>query len=256
MERDREELDASPPRRLPSVVVAVGIAFLLWVGLIGVCAEPVEEDEYTVRRHRLVDEHLAPYIDDAAVLAAMRQVPRHRFVPQSLWPHAYEDRPLPIGEEQTISQPFIVALMTELLELTPESEVLEIGTGSGYQAAVLAEVAGAVYSIEILPGIADLGASNLKATGYDRVNLRVGDGYLGWPEAAPFDGIIVTCAPARVPRPLQEQLAEGGRLVIPVGGRGAQELVVQEKRDGKLVERDVIPVRFVPMTGIAEEGAQ
>ena len=146
--------------------------------------------------------------------------------------------------------------MTQLLELTPEKRILEIGTGSGYQAAVLAELAGEVYSIEILPKIAAQGAANLKAAGYGgRVNLRVGDGYRGWPEAAPFDGIIVTCSPDHVPQPLQDQLAEGGRLVIPVGPRRRQELVVVEKTDGELVQRDVIPVRFVPMTGIAEEAA-
>jgi protein-L-isoaspartate(D-aspartate) O-methyltransferase len=184
----------------------------------------------------------------------MRKVPRHLFVPEAVRSHAYENRPLPLFEGQTISQPLIVAMMTELLEIGPESKVLEVGTGSGYQAAVLAELAGEVYSIEILPDLAAFGAANLEATGYDRVHLRVGDGYLGWPEAAPFDGILVTCAPTSVPQPLQDQLAEGGRLVIPVGDRGDQELVVQEKIGGKLVGRSVIPVRFVPMTGIAEEG--
>jgi protein-L-isoaspartate(D-aspartate) O-methyltransferase len=145
-------------------------------------------------------------------------------------------------------------MMTELLEIGPDSKVLEIGTGSGYQAAVLAELGADVYSIEIIPDLAAFGAANLAATGYESVHLRVGDGYLGWPEAAPFDGIIVTCAPTSVPQPLQEQLAEGGRLVIPVGDRGEQELVVQEKKDGKVVGRSVLPVRFVPMTGMAEEG--
>jgi protein-L-isoaspartate(D-aspartate) O-methyltransferase len=225
------------------------------------CAQDPDPDDYllidadfALERKRLVENHLAPYLDDVLVLMAMEKVPRHRFVPRSLWEHAYENRPLPIGEDQTISQPYIVALMTELLELTPEKRILEIGTGSGYQAAVLAELVDEVYSIEILPKIAALGAANLKAAGYEeRVHLRVGDGYLGWPEAAPFEGIIVTCSPDHVPDPLQEQLAEGGRLVIPVGPRGRQDLVLVEKSGGELVRRDVIPVRFVPMTGLAEE---
>jgi len=238
-------------RRTAPLALASGVAVLLALGRLGVCAEPVGEEEQAARRARLVDEELAPRIESEQVLAAMRKVPRHLFVPAEVRARAYENRPLPLLEGQTISQPLIVAMMTELLALGPESRVLEIGTGSGYQAAVLAEVAGEVYSIEILADVAAFGASNLEATGYDGVHLRVGDGYLGWPEAAPFDGIIVTCAPTAVPGPLQEQLAEGGRLVIPVGGRGHQELVVQEKRAGRLVERSVIPVRFVPMTGIA-----
>jgi protein-L-isoaspartate(D-aspartate) O-methyltransferase len=232
--------------RAASFAFAFGAALLFVPGAVG-------QDGYAARRARLVDEELALHVQSENVLAAMRKVPRHRFVPEALRSHAYANSPLLLFDEQTISQPLIVAMMTELLELTPESKVLEIGTGSGYQAAVLAELAGEVFSIEILPSLAAFGAENLKATGYDRVHLRVGDGYLGWPEAAPFDGIIVTCAPAKVPQPLQDQLAEGGRLVIPVGDRGHQELVVQEKREGKLVGWNVIPVRFVPMTGIAEE---
>jgi protein-L-isoaspartate(D-aspartate) O-methyltransferase len=241
-------------RRSPSFAIAFGVMVLAALGIVGVCAEPAGEDAWAVRRARLVDEELAPRIESEGVLAAMLKVPRHLFVPESVRSHAYENHPLPLFAGQTISQPLIVAMMTELLEPGPESKVLEIGTGSGYQAAVLAELAGEVYSIEILPDLAAFGAANLEATGYGRVHLRVGDGYLGWPEAAPFDGIIVTCAPASVPQPLQDQLAEGGRLVIPLGDRGDQELVVQEKIGGKLVGRSVIPVRFVPMTGIAEEG--
>jgi protein-L-isoaspartate(D-aspartate) O-methyltransferase len=184
----------------------------------------------------------------------MRDVPRHRFVPRKLWHRAYENRPLPIGHDQTISQPYIVALMTELLALSPQSRVLEVGTGSGYQAAILAEVAHEVYSIEILEEVARQGAENLRALGYRDVHLRIGDGYLGWPEAAPFDAIIVTCAPDHVPKPLQEQLAEGGRLVIPVGGERVQELILVTKEKGRLVPTRVIPVRFVPMTGPGTEG--
>jgi protein-L-isoaspartate(D-aspartate) O-methyltransferase len=211
--------------------------------------EAISEEEFTRRRLALVEKHIAPHIQDPVVLEAMRVAPRHLFVPEHLREHAYEDHPLPIGEGQTISQPFIVALMTELLAVGPESRVLEIGTGSGYQAAVLAEVAGEVYSIEIVEPLARRAARDLEAAGYSRIHLRIGDGYLGWPEAAPFDGIIVTCAPDHVPRPLEEQLVEGGRLVIPVGPQWNQELVIVEKQGGKLVRRDVIPVRFVPMTG-------
>jgi len=212
-------------------------------------AEAAMEAEYERQRIHLVDRELAGEIRDARVLTALRKVPRHRFVPEALRAHAYENRPLPIGEDQTISQPFVVALMTELLELDAGSRVLEIGTGSGYQAAVLAELAGDVYTIEIVEPLAIRAAATLKALGYDRIHVRTGDGYRGWPEAAPFDAILVTCAPDHVPGPLQEQLAEGGRLVIPVGSRGDQELVVVEKEGGRLIRRDVIRVRFVPMTG-------
>jgi protein-L-isoaspartate(D-aspartate) O-methyltransferase len=211
--------------------------------------EAAMEAEYGRRRVELVDRELAGEIRDARVLAAMRKVPRHLFVPEEVREHAYENRPLPIGEDQTISQPFVVALMTQLLELAPDSRVLEVGTGSGYQAAILAELAGEVYTIEIVEPLARRADATLRRLGYDKVRVRTGDGYRGWPEAAPFQGIIVTCAPDHVPQPLQEQLAEGGRLVIPVGARGDQELVVIGKEDGKLVRRDVIPVRFVPMTG-------
>jgi protein-L-isoaspartate(D-aspartate) O-methyltransferase len=220
-----------------------------------VTSSGTEETEYTRRRLALVNEELAPLIQDARVLDAMRKVPRHLFVPLEVREHAYENTPLPIGEDQTISQPFVVALMTRLLELKPESKVLEIGTGSGYQAAVLAELTRNVYSIEIVEPLAKRAAETLERLGYERVHLRTGDGYLGWPEAAPFDRIIVTCAPEDVPGPLRDQLAEGGRLVIPVGPSGNQELVVEVKEQGKLVRREVIPVRFVPMTGPGVEGA-
>jgi protein-L-isoaspartate(D-aspartate) O-methyltransferase len=210
---------------------------------------------YARRRLALVNEELAPEIRDARVLDAMRKVPRHLFVPEGAREHAYENRPLPIGEDQTISQPYIVALMTQLLELRPDSKVLEVGTGSGYQAAVLAELGADVYTIEIVEPLAKRAAAALAAVGYERVHTRIGDGYGGWPEAAPFDGILVTCAPERIPQPLRDQLAEGGRLVIPVGPTNAQELVVVVKEEGRLVQRAVIPVRFVPMTGPGVEGA-
>lgn len=203
-------------------------------------------------RERMVDTQIeARGIRDPRVLAAMRTVPRHRFVPPALQDQAYADTPLPIGSSQTISQPFIVAYMTEALQLPPAAAVLEIGTGSGYQAAVLAEVAREVYSIEIVPELAERSAQVLAELGYDNIHLRTGDGYGGWPDAAPFDGIMVTAAPDHVPPALVEQLAVGGRLVIPVG-RYAQDMrIVTRTADGSVTET-TIPVRFVPMTGEAE----
>ena len=185
-----------------------------------------------------------------AVRRAIATVPRERFVPAHLAAHAYENRPLPIGEGQTISQPFIVALMTELLEPKPEHVALEVGTGSGYQAAVLAECVAKVYSIEIVAPLAVRARAALDATGYRNVETRIGDGYAGWPEVAPFDGIIVTAAPDHVPPRLIEQLKPNGRLIIPVGPqRGAQELLVIEAgRDGRAATRRTIAVRFVPLT--------
>ena len=203
-------------------------------------------------REGMVDTQIeARGIRDPRVLEAMRTVPRHRFVPPALQDQAYADTPLPIGSSQTISQPFIVAYMTEALQLPPAATVLEIGTGSGYQAAVLAEVAREVYSIEIVPELAERSAQVLAELGYDNVHLRAGDGYSGWPEAAPFDGIMVTAAPDHVPPALVEQLAVGARLVIPVG-RFAQDMrIVTRTADGSVSET-TIPVRFVPMTGEAE----
>ncbi len=202
-------------------------------------------------RDRMVTTQLeARGIDDARVLAAMRAVPRHEFVPSDMSARAYDDTPLPIGHEQTISQPYIVALMTELAAIRPGAKVLEVGTGSGYQAAVLAELAKDVYSIEIVEPLARRAAETLRRLGYGRVHLRTGDGYRGWPDAAPFDAVIVTAAPGKVPAPLLEQLAPGGRLVIPVGTREQMLEVHRRTRTGVEVERTV-PVRFVPMTGEA-----
>jgi protein-L-isoaspartate(D-aspartate) O-methyltransferase len=187
-------------------------------------------------------------VKDERVLAAMETVPRHEFVPAEQRPHAYEDRPLPIGEKQTISQPYIVALMTELLEIEEGDKVLEIGTGSGYQAAILAELTPHVYTIEIIESLAERAEETLRRLGYDAVRVKTGDGYLGWPEHAPFDGIIVTCAPEEVPEALAEQLGEGGRMVIPVGPQWThQTLYVLRKSGGRLRQKEVIPVRFVPM---------
>jgi len=211
--------------------------------------------KYDAIRNKMVDETIQDRgVKDARVLAAMRKVHRHRLVPPDLQPRAYEDNPLPIGFEQTISQPYIVAVMTEAAQLTPGEKVLEIGTGSGYQAAVLAELGGIeVYSIEIVEPLAVRTHQLLARMGYDKLHLRIGDGYKGWPEAAPFDAIIVTAAPDKVPQPLIDQLAVGGRLVIPVGEPGDQDLkVITRGKDGTTSE-SLFPVRFVPMTGEAQK---
>lgn len=205
------------------------------------------------RRLKMVDSQIRGRgISDARVLRAMETVPRHEFVPGGSVNQAYDDHPLFIGHGQTISQPYIVALMTEVLELAPHDRVLEIGTGSGYQAAVLAELVDEVYSIEIVEELGRSAAERLKRLGYDNVTVRIGDGYKGWPEKAPFDAVIVTAAPDEIPEPLLDQLAVGGSLVIPVGV-GSQDLV-RVTRTEKGFEREVITaVRFVPMTGKAEE---
>jgi protein-L-isoaspartate(D-aspartate) O-methyltransferase len=187
-------------------------------------------------------------IKDALTLAALREVPRHEFVPEASAGEAYGDFPLAIGQGQTISQPYIVAFMTEALGLRGGESVLEIGTGSGYQAAVLARIAGKVHTIEIVPELAGQARARLARLGYRNVEVRAGDGYLGWPEAAPFDAIIVTAAAPRIPEPLKQQLAEGGRLVVPVGDE-EQELIVVTRHGSAFDERRVLPVRFVPMTG-------
>jgi protein-L-isoaspartate(D-aspartate) O-methyltransferase len=213
-----------------------------------------EEARQARRREAMVKTQMeARDITDPQVLAAMRKVPRDRFVPQDMREAAYQDSPLSIGLDQTISQPYIVALMTELLALAPGGRVLEIGTGSGYQSAVLAELSSEVYSIEILPELARAAAEKLKEAGYVNVVVREGDGYRGWPEHAPFDGIIVTAAPERIPQPLLDQLAPGGRMVIPVGGFFQELKVFTKDKDGRVTEKGIIPVRFVPMTGEIEK---
>ena len=200
-------------------------------------------------RARMVAEQIeARGVRDARTLQAMRDVPRHLFVPEAQRPSAYEDHPLPIGHGQTISQPYIVAFMTEALGLQGGETVLEVGTGSGYQAAVLARIAARVHSIEIVEPLAAEARQRLAKLGYQNVEVRAGDGYLGWPEAAPFDGIMVTAAAPRVPEPLKEQLKDGGRLVIPVGDE-LQELMVVTRHGSAFEERRILPVRFVPMTG-------
>lgn len=188
---------------------------------------------------------------DAKVLRALRQVPRHQFVPSSVRAHAYENRPLPIGHGQTISQPFIVAIMTELLEVEPQHQVFELGTGSGYQAAILGELASSVYTMEIIPELGQRAKDTLRQLDYANVHVRVGDGYYGWPEQAPFDRIIVTAAGDHIPPPLIQQLRPGGRLVMPVGSPFlTQQLTIVDKtEDDAIRTREVLPVRFVPITG-------
>lgn len=228
-------------------MIAIGMMF----GAAGCHAE--SDAVFAQRREAMVREQIeAGGVKDAKVLTAMRKVPRHEFVPAAWRSRAYQNGPLPIGENQTISQPYIVAFMTEQLALKPGERVLEIGTGSGYQAAILAELVKDVYTIEIVEPLGKRAAETLKRLGYTGVHVRIGDGYQGWPEAAPFQAIIVTCAPNAVPKPLADQLAEGGRMVIPVGESGdLQQLVVLRKESGKLVTKRTLPVRFVPMTGEA-----
>lgn len=204
-------------------------------------------------REQMVQLQLAGRdITDARVLAAMRKVPRHLFVAPHLRQQAYADYPLPIDHEQTISQPYIVAFMTQALQLDGSERVLEIGTGSGYQAAVLAELCREVYSIEIIPELSKQAAAVLAEIGVENVHLKVGDGYRGWPEEAPFDGIMVTAAPSHIPQPLVDQLAAGGRMILPVGELD-QDLVLIERSKQGITRNKVLPVRFVPMTGDAQK---
>jgi protein-L-isoaspartate(D-aspartate) O-methyltransferase len=215
-------------------------------------------DEFAAARARMVEEQIeARGIAAPRVLEAMRKVPRQEFVPESQRSRAYDDGPLPIGEGQTISQPYIVALMTELAAPGPGAKVLEVGTGSGYQAAVLAACGAEVWSIEIVDPLARRAERDLARLGFDRVHVRSGDGYRGWPEAAPFDAILVTAAAPRVPEALLAQLRVGGRLVIPVGETGAlQSLEVHEREEAGFTVRHVTPVRFVPMTGEIRDGEE
>jgi protein-L-isoaspartate(D-aspartate) O-methyltransferase len=229
----RPETPAAPPPATPSPVPTL----------------PADEEKFAKMRSDMVDRTIrARGVVDPEVLRAMATVPRHRFVPDHYLGQAYADHPLPIGYGQTISQPYIVALMTELLALGPQERVLEIGTGSGYQAAVLAELVQEIYSVEIIPELAEIGSQRLQALGYDNVRTKQGDGYYGWEEHAPFDAIIVTCAPDHVPQPLINQLAEGGRLVAPIGPPGGYQTLWQYVReeDG-LRAYNIGGVRFVPL---------
>jgi protein-L-isoaspartate(D-aspartate) O-methyltransferase len=224
------------------------------VALAGCRPGPAPTADFNVQRQRMVQEQLtARGIHEERVLAAMAKVPREKFIPADQRAASYSDGPLPIGYDQTISQPYIVAFMTEQLRPQPHDRILEIGTGSGYQAAVLAELVADVYSIEIVAPLARTADATLQRLGYQNVHLKVGDGYQGWSDYAPFDGIIVTCAPQHVPQPLTDQLKEGGRMIIPVGNYLAQELYLLEKTNGGLRQNAVLPVRFVPMAREAAE---
>jgi protein-L-isoaspartate(D-aspartate) O-methyltransferase len=240
----------------PNMLMPLWLAVLTVAGPASPRPAVAADDFFARERQRMVAEQLAcpsRDITNARVLRAMGKVPRHEFVPEPLRSQAYQDRPLPIGHGQTISQPYIVAFMTEQLEPKPTDRVLEIGTGSGYQAAVLAEMTAQVYTIEIIEDLAKRAAADLQRLGYTNVHVRAGDGYQGWPEAAPFDAIIVTCAPEKVPQPLIDQLKDGGRMIIPVGPAWDQELVLLRKHGDKLDRRAVLPVRFVPMTGQSQK---
>jgi protein-L-isoaspartate(D-aspartate) O-methyltransferase len=213
-------------------------------------------DAFAEPREQMVAEQLigaGRNITNRQVLQAMRTIPRHEFVPDIQKPHAYEDHPLPIGYGQTISQPFIVAFMTEKLDPQPTDRILEVGTGSGYQAAILATLAKEVYSIEIVEPLGKQADLTLKRLHLENVKVKVGDGYEGWPEYAPFDAIIVTCAPEKIPQPLIDQLKEGGKMIIPTGVAFHQELCLLEKHGRDVRRKNVLPVRFVPMTGKAAD---
>ena len=222
--------------------------------IFGQCnSQESSKDQYATQREDMVRYQIkARGVKDKKVLDAMLKVERHLFVLPEYTSQAYEDHPLPVGEGQTISQPYIVALMTEVLGPDSTKKVLEIGTGSGYQAAVLAEICDSVYTIEIFESLGTKAKNLLKVLGYDNVKVKIGDGYKGWKEHSPFDAIIVTCAPTHIPQPLKDQLTEGGKMIIPVGESYAQELVLLEKKNGRIVQKDIIAVRFVPM--INEKG--
>jgi len=236
-------------------LIVVGIILLLF------STHVIASDEYQMQREKLVNlirvevamthEFLGQGELDQKVLDAINKVPRHEFVSGEEKPYAYENRPLPIGYGQTISQPYIVAVMTDLLKLKKGDKVLEIGTGSGYQAAILSELTDNVYTIEIVEELAKKGADNLKRAGYAKVKTRTGDGYYGWEEEAPFDGIIVTAVASHLPPPLIKQLKPGGRMIIPVGGQFMMQylVLVTKDKDDKVTTRQLLPVRFVPLTG-------
>lgn len=242
---------------------------LLLIGLLVLVLPAVSQESVSTQhpafservqdRERMVDKDIANYpfqpVKDPLVLEAMKRVPRHVFVPEDFRKDAYRNSPLLIGYNQTISQPFIVASMTELLEIEPEHKILEIGTGSGYQAAVLGELSNHVFTIEIVRPLGLKAKDLLEELGYANIHVRIGNGYEGWPEEAPFDRIIVTCAPDKIPQAIVDQLAPGGRIVIPVGGQNEIQYLVTVSRDkkGRIASKKLYPVRFVPMTGKAEE---
>ena len=238
--------------------------FLMLPLLIGIgCADMNKRDttstaknDFAREREHMVNKQIqARGVTDERVLEAMRKVKRHYFVPENLRHRAYQDEPLPIGHGQTISQPYIVAYMTEQIDIDENENVLEIGTGSGYQAAILGELAKEVYTIEIVPELGERAGEVLDKLNYDNVHVKIGDGYKGWPEAAPFDAIIVTAAPDHIPQPLVDQLNVGGHMMIPVG-EFSQDLILLERTEKGIEQKRKIPVRFVPMTGEAEDKNQ
>jgi protein-L-isoaspartate(D-aspartate) O-methyltransferase len=228
-----------------STFLGYTILFAFLIFFAGKC----NRDRYITSREEMVRDQIAARgVRDSATLRAMRKVPRHEYVPPELVGYAYDDTPLPIGSEQTISQPYIVAFMTESINPRKGQKVLEIGTGSGYQAAVLAEIVDSVFTIEILPELAESAAERLKRLGYRNINVKCGDGYAGWKEAAPFDAILVTAAAEHIPRPLIEQLKDGGIMVIPVGSMMSVQSLIIVKKHGKDVKtKMILPVRFVPL---------
>ncbi|MBN2326221.1 MAG: protein-L-isoaspartate(D-aspartate) O-methyltransferase [Candidatus Omnitrophica bacterium] len=237
-----------------SEIAAVGVlAVLLLVGWTYYAYSRVTEESLERSRTRMVNTQIKRRgITDQRILDAMLKVERHRFVPKEMIQYAYEDHPLPIGNDQTISQPYIVAIMTYLLKPKETDVVLEIGTGSGYQAAVLAEIVKDVYTIEIVEPLGKRAIKLLKELNYDNIHVRIGDGYRGWPDKAPFDKIIVTAAPDHVPQALVDQLKVGGRMVIPVGESHQELLLITKDKDG-IKKKEILPVRFVPMTGEADK---
>ena len=227
-----------------------GIKSIL-LGIISLLALSVhcQIDHKQLRENMIKEQLLARDISDPATLKAMRNVPRHEFVPADMQPYAYSDNPLPIGMKQTISQPYIVAYMTQVLKLKEHDGVLEVGTGSGYQAAILGQIVDTVYTIEIVEALAFTAKNRLSALGYNNIEVRTGDGYLGWPEKGPFDAIMVTAGAEEVPEPLLKQLKEGGRMIIPVGPHnGIRQLLLMTKKSGKIKTKEVMSVRFVPLT--------
>lgn len=225
----------------------VNLVLAIILGLSDIILAEGEEDFFMQRKKMVESQIMKRGVNDQRVLDALLKVERHVFLPNELKDLAYTDQPLPIGKGQTISQPYIVALMSELGKIKSNDKVLEIGTGSGYQAAILAELSKEVYTIEIIPELAEKAEDLLEEIGYENIKVKQGDGYLGWPEYAPFDVIIVTAAPIEIPEELVEQLSEAGRMVIPIGEAGNQVLKLLIKSSGEVIEKEVIPVRFVPM---------
>ncbi len=218
-------------------------------------SQDFQKDDYYSERVKMVNSQIkARGVENQQVLKAMEKVPRHLFVPSNLQNQAYNDNPLQIGEGQTISQPYIVGFMTAALEPDSTYRVLEIGTGSGYQAAILGEICDSVFTIEIFESLGKSAAKILEKLGYQNIKVKIGDGYQGWPDKAPFDAIIVTCSPTQIPDPLTKQLKEGGKMIIPVGHSYQQELILLNKENGILKKKKVLPVRFVPM--IDEQGVK